>query len=144
MDANSIYLYAHILWRIKEGAQVLKPAECQATAGTIKQAAAAKAMDTLAMAVLPDHVHLLLKLQPIQSLHQLVQPLMQETERFIQTIRVDQLEFGWDEAYFAFSISPNTVSKAKDYIGRQADMHQQLSVEAELEKMLAMVAADAH
>ena len=142
MENNTIFLFAHIIWQKQPASASLNQAEAMATAGTIRKAAEIKAVDIRALSVLPDHVHMLICLQPIHSLQQMVTHLIAESENFLQTIRTGGEIFQWIPGYYAFSISPNTVKKAIDYIGHQAAYHQQVTMEAELEKLLSMVAAD--
>ncbi len=143
MQQPSVFLYVHVLWRAEANAEPLKPAAMATMAGTLRQVAASRAIDITALAVLPDHVHVLLALPPIQSLQPIVQLLMQESQALMQAILTGPESFAWQQPFYAFSVSPNTLIRATEYIAHQQQWHATHSLDEEISKMMQMATTGA-
>lgn len=83
------------------------------------------------LSVLPNHIHLLIKLPGNQSVDELA--------RVVQHLigkRLEQEGFKncpeWDEDYYAHSVSLNRLSTEKSLLDRQEYKHREISLEEEL------------
>jgi REP element-mobilizing transposase RayT len=52
---------------------------------------------------MPDHIHLLIGLRPIQSLSDLMQDIKGSSSKWINQNRLVRGRFSWQEGYGAFS-----------------------------------------
>ena len=74
---------------------------------------------------MPDHIHILTSLPKTRCLADFVRTVKAESSKWIKQINGHYYGgFSWQEGYGAFSISPNAVEKAVDYVRNQATHHQ--------------------
>lgn len=79
-----------------------------------------------------NHIHLLLRIPPVVALAEAIQKLKANSSRWIG----ENKEFQWQEGYAAFSVSPSSVEKVKNYVRRQEEHHRTRSYEEELLDLL--------
>jgi REP element-mobilizing transposase RayT len=72
---------------------------------------------------MPDHIHLLLGLQPTQA-------------RWLNRKLLPATRFEWQAGYAAFTVSESRVSAVKRYIAQHKEHHSSRSFEAEWEWLL--------
>lgn len=80
---------------------------------------------------MPDHIHILIGLRPVQSLSSLVQNVKSESSKFINNERLCQFKFEWQEGYGAFSCSRQDLPSIIKYIQNQKEHHKKLSFREE-------------
>lgn len=85
-------------------------------------------VDILAIGGTRDHVHLLLKIPPMQRTADIVRTLKANTSRWMNEIG---RRFAWQDEYSAISVSPSQVSVVVRYIQNQAEHHRGRSFENE-------------
>jgi REP element-mobilizing transposase RayT len=73
---------------------------------------------------MPDHIHILIGLRPVQSISSLVQNVKSESSKWINNNGFAKEKFGWQEGYGAFSYSKSHVSNVIRYIDHQEQHHQ--------------------
>jgi REP element-mobilizing transposase RayT len=78
-------------------------------------------------------MHVLLQLHPAQNLAQVVRQLKAESADWLQSTKVVDGDFAWEEDYLAFSVSPNVLRQVTDYLGRQDEYHSKNSLDEELD-----------
>lgn len=77
----------------------------------------------LAIYCMPDHLHLLIGLNPAQSISDLVKEIKIASGNFIrEKTRINQ--FYWQEGYGAFSYSKSSLDNVANYILNQQQHHQ--------------------
>jgi len=82
--------------------------------------------------ILPDHVHLLVKLPDDMSVNDMVSKIKSSiSERLINTFE-DAADFEWEEDFHAHSVSLNRLSVEKNLIERQEIKHKEISLQEEL------------
>lgn len=75
---------------------------------------------------LEDHVHLLLMLNPKQSLSAVVRNIKEAAEQYLRE------EMLWEKDYRAYSLSPAKIPYLRRRIRRQEKIHRLISLEQEL------------
>jgi REP element-mobilizing transposase RayT len=80
-----------------------------------------------------NHVHVLIALPAAMALAHVVQELKGNSSRWLNR---NGAEFGWQEGYAAFSVSPRSKKAVVAYIANQARHHEKRSFEQELLEML--------
>ena len=83
------------------------------------------------LSVLPDHIHVLIKLPASMSVDQLVQLVKQLIDKKLQQEGFDDSP-DWDEQYYVHSVSMNRLSTEKSLLDRQEYKHRELTLNEEL------------
>jgi REP element-mobilizing transposase RayT len=83
---------------------------------------------------MPDHVHLLVGLNPAKSLSEVMQHLKGSSSRWMN--QRFPILFGWQNGYGAFSVSTSVVPAVRRYILRQEEHHRRFSFQEELQALL--------
>ena len=69
---------------------------------------------------MPDHVHMLIGLRPIQSISSLIQIVKSESTKWIRQQKSCSCQFAWQEGYGAFSYSKSQVSQVILYFNNKS------------------------
>lgn len=84
----------------------------------------------------PEHMHMLISRTPKISDNDLVNIIANSSENFINTKRLCQGTFSWQNTCSAFSISKSDVDRVCRYILTQATHHKKISFSEEYELFL--------
>jgi putative transposase len=76
---------------------------------------------------MPDHIHILLSLNPEKSISSLVREIKVFSVKYINENKLCKFKFNWQEGYGAFSYSGSQVDKVKSYIENQDKHHSKLT-----------------
>ena len=87
----------------------------------------------LAAGGLDDHAHLLLSLPPILPISKAVQLIKGGSSKWLNE---QGLDFAWQEAYAAFTVSASQVQKTTVYINAQEQHHRKRNFAEELRALL--------
>lgn len=82
-----------------------------------------------------DHVHVLCRLSRALSVAELVRELKRESSKWLKTQDAGLSEFGWQDGYGAFSVSPAHVEALRHYIANQEEHHRTESFPDELRRI---------
>ena len=80
-----------------------------------------------------NHVHVLLALPATKTLSEVVRDLKANSSRWMKESGED---FGWQEGFGAFSVSPSQVPVVKAYIRNQEEHHRKRNFEEEFRALL--------
>ena len=83
-----------------------------------------------------DHIHLLVGLHPTLAISEFAQKFKANSSRFINEKGWASGKFQWQEGFGAFSVSPSSLEKVRQYIGNQAEHHRRQSFTEEYEELL--------
>lgn len=83
-----------------------------------------------------DHVHLLVRWRADEALAKLMRKLKGESSRWLHNTFPTARDFGWQEGYAAFTVSPSQFDRVDRYIARQREHHRRESFETELRRLL--------
>jgi len=73
---------------------------------------------------IPDHVHILFGLRPVQSLSDLMKHVKQDSSKWINQNKLVKRKFSWQEGYGAFSYSKSQLPRVIKYIQNQQEHHK--------------------
>jgi len=73
---------------------------------------------------MPDHIHILFGMNPIQSLSDLMQDIKGSSSKWINETRNLRNTFTWQPGYGAFSYSKSQVKRVYEYIKNQEEHHK--------------------
>ena len=85
----------------------------------------------LAIYCMPDHIHILIGLNPSQSISQLVEQIKKVSRTFIKEQKWMPFDFRWQRGYRAFSYSKSQTDAVVKYILNQEKHHQTKSFREE-------------
>ena len=82
-----------------------------------------------------DHVHLLIKLHPVQSISAVMKQIKGASSRMISRLSLCKNEFYWQVGYGAFSVSDKDIKGTIHYIRQQKVHHRKFSYTQELKRL---------
>ncbi|MDO8998721.1 MAG: IS200/IS605 family transposase [Bacteroidota bacterium] len=80
---------------------------------------------------IPDHIHILVGLNPVQSISNLLQDIKGNSSKWINEKRLVKGKFEWQEGYGAFSYSQSQIKDIVAYIENQEEHHKKKSFNEE-------------
>jgi len=81
---------------------------------------------------MPDHIHLVIKLKPVQALSNIMQKIKGSSSKWINDQNRSSIKFAWQNGYGAFTVSESQVSATIRYVREQEKRHRKLSFKDEL------------
>ncbi|SHO63848.1 IS200/IS605 family transposase [Algoriphagus zhangzhouensis] len=90
----------------------------------------------LAINGMPDHIHILFGMRPIQSLSDLIKNVKSSSSKWINENRLSSFHFEWQEGFSAFSYSKSQLPKVIQYIENQKNHHLKTPFTEEYTKIL--------
>jgi putative transposase len=85
---------------------------------------------------MPDHIHMLIGMRPIQSLSDLMQDIKGSSSAWINNRKFTKGRFQWQEGYGALSYSKRELPVIIDYIKNQEEHHRQKTFMDEYKELL--------
>ncbi|HMK02580.1 MAG TPA: IS200/IS605 family transposase [Ferruginibacter sp.] len=73
---------------------------------------------------MPDHLHIVIGMRPIQSLSDLMQDIKGGSSKWINDNKLAVGKFQWQEGYGAFSYNKSLLPKLIDYVKNQEAHHK--------------------
>lgn len=129
-------IYIHVVFAV-EGRQNLIPAEHndelqKYITGIVSE----QKQKLIAINNMPDHVHLLIGLQPDLALSDLIRDVKAGSSGFVSRKRWVQGRFQWQEGFGAFSYSRSQLNTVIRYIQNQQKHHARKTFRQEYEELL--------
>jgi len=128
-----IILYAHVIWGVRGREALLSKAVRRVLFVHMPKESAEKGIRIVAIDGSDDHVHCLLQLMPSQNLSQVVKSIRSSSMAWLNETRLLNVEFAWEEDYYAYSVSPSGVKQVIEFIGKQEEYHKTKGLDSELE-----------
>ena len=128
-----VYLYAHVIWSVRGREALLGKAVRRVLFAHMQKEGAEKGIRIVAAGGVEDHVHCLVQLMPAQNLSQVVKSIRASSAGWLNETRLLSTEFGWEEEYYAYSVSPSGLKQVADFIGKQEEYHKTKGLDGELE-----------
>ena len=129
-------IYIHIVFAVQEHLprlrKELKNEVQQYITGIIKN----RNQQLLAINVMPDHVHILIRQKPDITISNLVRDIKSVSSKFINEQQWLKGRFRWQEGYSAFSYSQSQIERIKNYIMNQETHHRNKTFTEELVEIL--------
>ena len=83
-----------------------------------------------------DHLHVLAKLRPDESLSNVLRDLKANSSGWMHKVFPEIKDFSWQNGYGAFTVSASQIEKVSQYIANQEKHHQKDSFREEFIKLL--------
>ena len=80
---------------------------------------------------MPDHIHILLGLNPVQAISDLVHDIKRCSSLYINENQLLDCRFSWQEGYGVFSYGKSQVKMISNYILNQKEHHQKMNFRSE-------------
>ena len=90
----------------------------------------------LAIYCMPDHTHIMVGLNPVQSISSLVNDIKSNSSKWINEQKKLKFPFNWQDGYGAFSYDRNRLYTTIDYINNQKQHHAKFNFKEEYLKLL--------
>ena len=124
-------IWTHLVLWTKDHAPVICPDKAACIKRVLEELPLNFYQKDTHLSVLPDHIHLLIKLPASMSVDQLVQLVQQLIDKKLMQAGFDSFP-DWDEQYYAHSVSMNRLSTEKSLLDRQEYKHKDVSLIEEL------------
>lgn len=92
----------------------------------------------LSIGGMPDHVHLMFGLRPVQSISDLMQDIKGSSSKWVNEKEFVRGKFSWQEGYGAFSYSRSQIQAVINYIDNQAEHHRRKTFVEEYKNILEL------
>ncbi len=96
-----------------------------------KQACEIKAMNGM-----PDHIHILISINPKLSVAEVIKQIKGSSSHWINQQNLTNDKFSWQTGYGVFSVSESQLSKVNSYIEGQKEHHRKSSFQDEYSQFL--------
>lgn len=83
-----------------------------------------------------DHIHVLAKLRPDNSLSNILRDLKANSTGWMHKVFPEMKDFSWQNGYGAFTVSASQIEKVRQYIVNQEEHHSKISFKDEFIKLL--------
>lgn len=123
MSETYTQLYAHIIFAVKHNASFITPDREAEIYRCMVDITEQNGHRTLIIDGTANHVHMLLKLSPANSISDLVREVKRQSSFFINHHLLQKPTFHWQEGYTAFSHTRSQVSAVYKYIEKQKELH---------------------
>jgi REP element-mobilizing transposase RayT len=129
-------LYIHLVFAVKYRASLISSSWDERLRLYITAILQNNGHKMLAINNMPDHIHMLIGLNPTQSISDLMRIIKGDSSEWINKEKLTANKFQWQEGYGAFTHSKSQVDKVVKYIINQQEHHKQTSFLDEYRQML--------
>ena len=91
---------------------------------------------------MPDHIHIFIGMRPDQSISSLIQNVKTESSRWINSEKLCNHNFTWQEGYGAFSYGKSQTNDVIQYIRNQEEHHRKETFINEYKRLLDLFGID--
>ena len=123
--SNNNFVYSckyHVIWCPKYRRKVLVGDVAERLETLVREAAAEQQSDIIELEVMPDHVHLLIEVDPQYGMHRLVKQIKGNSSRVLRQefpkIK-SRLPTLWSNSYFVSTVGGAPLAAIKQYIESQ-------------------------
>lgn len=133
-----VKVYIHLVWSTKNRVSHLNSKELRAKVWNhIRENAQKKEIFVDFINGYADHCHCLISLGVDQTIEKTVQLLKGESSFWINKNKLTKEKFGWQDEYFAVSVSESMLDKTRDYIKNQEEHHKKKSFQDEYDEFMS-------
>ena len=130
-------VYIHFVWTTKDKIPFLNTLDLRKKLWNhIKENAKTKGIFVDTVGGYQEHCHCLVSLGIEQSMSKVMQLLKGESSHWMNKYQLSKHNFGWQDEYFAVSISESLVDKVRTYIDYQEQHHLKKTFQNEYEEMM--------
>jgi putative transposase len=129
----------HCVFSTKERVARIPPDQLEKLWAYVFGIAKNHAIEMVAIGGTENHLHVFIGLPSTMTLADAVRTLKANSSRWMRERRTD---FGWQEGYGAFSVSPSNAEIVKEYIRNQREHHKRRNFEEEFVALLKKSGVD--
>ena len=126
----------HFVWSTKNREPYLTDPIRQTVIQHIKENAASKDIYVDHIGGYLDHLHCLISLGAKQTIESVMHLIKGESSFWINQQKLSKNKFGWQDEYFAASVSESLVPGARQYIANQEKHHRKRTFESEIDDFM--------
>lgn len=126
-----VRVWVHFVWSTKNREPFLTDEIRSKIFGHIRENAETKEIYIDFIGGYVDHVHCLISLGTDQTIENLMRLIKGESSFWINKNKLTQGKFGWQDEYFAVSVSESNVASVRRYIANQEEHHKSKSFDEE-------------
>lgn len=123
MRQSKADVYLHLVWATLRREPMLSDEIERAVYRCIEREARRLGCEVLALGVMPDHVHLCVKIPTRLAIARLMNQVKGVSSHFVHDQLPNQEAFRWQGGYGVFSVGPNQVACIIAYIENQKKHH---------------------
>lgn len=135
-------LYVQIVFSVKHREACISPIHREELHRYITTIITNEGYKLLAIFCMPDHIHILIGLNPETSISELVRKVKTESSKFINRKNWRKGKFNWQTGYGAFSYSRSHLPEVISYIQNQEQHHQKKNFQQEYRQFLERFEVD--
>jgi REP element-mobilizing transposase RayT len=135
-------IYLHVIFAVEGRQNLISPQHNDELQKFITGIVSAQKQKLIAVNNMPDHVHILIGLQPDMALSDLVGDIKAGSSAFIKRTRWVAGRFSWQEGFGAFSYSRSQLDAVIRYIQNQQKHHAKKSFRQEYVELLEKFEVD--
>jgi putative transposase len=128
-----VKVWIHFVWSTKNREPLLSSEIRQKVFQHIRENAKDKNIHIDFINGYVDHVHCLISLGTDQTIENIMRLLKGESSFWINKNNLCKTKFGWQDEYFAVSVSESNVPSVRKYIANQEEHHKTKSFDVEYE-----------
>lgn len=132
MGQNKLSLWVHVVWGVKNRQYLINDEVKPALLYKLDEIADAKGYNMIEKNAMPDHVHLLVMLNPSHNISEMMKNFKGISAHWINQQGLTDTKFEWQDGYGAFSVSSFMVNKVAGYIRNQEQHHADKDFENEM------------
>ena len=133
-----ISVYIHFVWSTKNGYHYLDTKDIrQKVWQHISENAVAKGIFIDFINGYSNHCHCLVSLSSDMTISKTMQLIKGESSFWINQNKLIKRKFGWQEEYYAVSVSESSVNRVRNYIKNQEEHHKKKTFKEEEEEFVA-------
>jgi len=126
-----VRVWIHFVWSTKDREPLLKDEIRLEVFKHIRENAREKGIHIDFINGYVDHVHCLISLGTDQTIEKIMQLIKGESSFWINKNALSKTKFGWQDEYFAVSVSETNLEAVRKYIANQEEHHRSKSFEDE-------------
>ena len=132
-----IKVYIHLVWTTKDRLPLLFTPDIRIKVWKhIKENADKKGIFIDTVNGYAEHCHCLISLSSNQTIEKVVQLIKGESSFWINKEKLINDRFGWQDEYFAVSVSESMVERVRNYIRNQESHHKKVSFTDEYNELI--------
>ncbi len=131
-------LIIHAVFHTKDNQNLIQPAFERAIYDQFRIQLEEISCPLLEIGGMPDHVHLLFRLDPKRSISDIMKQIKGGVSHWINQQDFLSNKFSWQNGYGAFSVSASQLDHIRHYILTQKEHHQTMSFRQEYEEFMRL------
>ena len=128
--------YVHLVWSTKNRDKIIIGENKSKLLDHIITNAKIKGINIVRINCVSDHLHLLVALEPEQSISKITHLIKGESSFWWNSNNLSKAKFYWQEEYFNISVSPSSIESVINYIENQEEHHRTKSFSEEFNEFI--------